>query len=160
MGNLTKLKKFRTIPFIKGDADAWLRIGKSTIFALAVNANVVTNDYIEDEAPTDEVTYYKPTLPQELAAYKGDPAFDAIYDMFYNLPTGAEAKRDVLIVFDGNLATGENAAPTFNGWLVNATIVLTEFNAVDEKITFTLNLNGNIKRCGVSISDGTPTVMA
>lgn len=160
MGNLTKLKKFRTIPFIKGDDDAWLRIGKSTIFALAVNANVVTNDYIEDEAPTDEVTYYKPTLPQELAAYKGDPAFDAIYDMFYNLPTGAEAKRDVLIVFDGNLATGENATPTFNGWLVNATIVLTEFNAVDEKITFTLNLNGNIKRCGVSISDGTPTVMA
>lgn len=162
MAELTKLKKFRTIPFIKGEDDTtWLRIGKSTIFSLAVNANVVTNDYIEDEAPTDEITYYKPTLPQELAAYKGDPAFDAIYKMFYNLPTGAEAKRDVLIVFDGNIAsTTPNAEPTFNGWQVNATIVLTEFNTVDGKITFTLNLNGNINRCAVKITDGSPTIMA
>lgn len=156
--NLTKLKKHSTIPFIKDDEGEFLRIGKSTIFALAVNANVVTNDFIEDEAPTDEVTYYKPTLPQELAAYKGDPAFDFIYDMFYNLPTGTEVQKTVLIVFAGN--NGTEAAPKLNAWQTNATVVLKEFNTVDEKITFDLNFNGNIERGTATITDGKPVFTA
>ena len=131
-----------------------MRIGKSTIFALALNANVVTQDFIEDEAPTDEVTYYKPTLPQELAAYKGDPAFDFIYDMFYKLPTGTGVQKTLLIVFDGNVGT--EAAPKFNAWQASATVVLKEFNTVDEKITFDLNFNGNIERGTATVSDGKP----
>ncbi len=155
---LTKLKKHKTIPFIKDDSGEFLRIGKSTIFALALNANVVTQDFIEDEAPTDEVTYYKPTLPQELAAYKGDPAFDFIYDMFYKLPTGTEVQKTVLIVFAGDIGT--EAAPKFNAWQTNATVVLKEFNTVDEKITFDLNFNGNIERGTVTVTDGKPVFTA
>lgn len=156
--NLTKLKKHQTIPFVQDDEGEFLRIGKSTIFALAVNANVVTQDFIEDEAPTDEVTYYKPTLPQELAAYKGDPAFDFIYDMFYNLPTGTAVQKTVLIVFAGN--SGTEAAPKFNAWQTNATIVLKDFNTVDEKITFDLNFNGNIERGTATVTDGKPSFTA
>lgn len=152
---LTKLKKYRTIPFIKDDEGEFLRIGKSTIFALSLNANVVTQDFIEDEAPTDEVSYYKPTLPQELAAYKGDPAFDFIYDMFYNLPTGTGVQKTLLIVFDGNIGT--EAALKFNAWQANVTVVLKDFNTVDEKITFDLNFNGNIERGTATITDGTPS---
>lgn len=156
--NLTKLKKHQTIPFVMDDNGDYLRIGKSTIFALAVNANVVTQDFIEDEAPTDEVTYYKPTLPQELAAYKGDPAFDFIYDMFYNLPTGTEVQKTILIVFAGNIGT--EAAPKFNAWQTNATIVLKDFNTVDEKITFDLNFNGNVERGTATVTDGKPSFTA
>lgn len=156
--NLTKLKKKSTIPFIMDDEGEFLRIGRSTIFALAVNANVVTNDYIQDDAPTDEVTYYKPTLPQELAASKGDPAFDFIYDMFYNLPTGTEVQKTVLIVFAGN--NGTEDAPKFNAWQASATVILKEFNTVDEKITFDLNFNGNIERGTATVSDGKPVFTA
>ena len=155
---MEKLKKFQTIPFIDVGTDnspQWARIGKSTIFDLAVNANIVTNDYIEDETPTDDVTYYKPTLPQELAAYKGDTAFDFLYEMFYNLPTGTGVQKDVLIVFAGNVAT--ESTPKFKAWKNKATIVLKDFNTVDEKILFDINFSGNIQKGTVAVSDGVPT---
>lgn len=157
---MEKLKKFQTIPFIDAGEDEvkWARIGKSTIFDLAVNANIVTNDYIEDETPTDDVTYYKPTLPQELAAYKGDSAFDYLYDMFYNLPTGTDVQRDVLIVFAGNSGTKE--APSFKAWKNKATIVLKDFNTVDEKILFDINFGGNIEKGTVTLTNGAPTFTA
>lgn len=159
---MEKLKKFQTIPFMdiatEGEDANWGRIGKSTIFDLSVNANTVTNDYIEDENPTDEVTYYKPTLPQELAAYKGDPAFDYLYDMFYNLPVGTKTQRNVLIVFAGNIGTAE--APKFKAWKSLATIVLKNFNTVDEKISFDINFGGSIEKGEATVTEGVPTFTA
>ena len=90
MAELTRLKKFKTIPFINIGTDAapqWARIGKSTIFDLALNANVVTSDFIEDEMPTDDITYYKPTLPQELQTNAGDAAFDYVYKAWRSMAT-------------------------------------------------------------------------
>ena len=80
---MEKLKKHQTIPFVDisdSDTPSYARIGKSTIFDLVLNANVITNNYIEDEMPTDEVDYYKPTLSQERATIKGDTAFDFFYE--------------------------------------------------------------------------------
>lgn len=157
----TKLKKYQTIPFINtsdvSGSEKWARIGKSTIFDLALNPNIVTNDYIEDEMPTDEITYYKPSLPQELQTIKGDPAFDFMYKMLYDLPTGEDAKKDVLLVFAGNI--GELGTPKFNAWKCKASIQLTNFNTVDEKILFTMSIS-EIERGTVTISDGTPTFVA
>jgi len=155
---LEKLKKHQTIPFVDisdSDSPTYARIGKSTIFDLVLNANVLTNNYIEDEMPTDEVDYYKPTLSQELATMKGDTAFDFFYEMLYDLPTGEALKKKVLLVFAGNVGTEE--APSFNAWLVPATIVLKNLNTVDEKILFDLNFGGNIERGTATVTDGTPT---
>ena len=47
MSDLTRLKKHKTIPFINtgtSSSPVWARIGKSTIFDLTLNANVVTSD--------------------------------------------------------------------------------------------------------------------
>ncbi len=155
---LTKLKKSQTIPFIgistvEDGTITWARIGKSTIFDLSFNPNVKTSNYIEDEMPTDEVDYYAPKLPQELATYKGDPAFDYIYDMAYNLPTGRDLIRPALLIFGGNAGTEEDPA---KAWLVDATVILNNLNTVDEKILFDLNFGGNIKRGTVVITDGKP----
>lgn len=154
----TKLKKYQTIPFINtaasDGAETWARIGKSTIFDLALNPNIVTNDYIEDEMPTDEITYYKPSLPQELQTIKGDPAFDFMYDMLYNLPTGEAAKKSVLLVFAGDI--GSMGSPKFNAWKCKASIQVTNFNTVDEKILFTMSIS-SIERGTVTIADGAPT---
>lgn len=154
---MEKLHKHQTIPFVNVGAETedWARIGKSTIFDLVLNANVVTNDYIEDEMPTDEVTYYKPTLSQELATIKGDKAFDYFYGLLYNLPTGQELNRTVLLVFAGN--TGTDAAPAFKAWKVPATIILKNLNTVDEKILFDLNFGGNIVKGTATVTNGQPT---
>lgn len=145
---LTRLKKHKFIPYINvstTSTPSWARIGKSTIFDLTLNANIVTSDFIEDEMPTDDVTYYKPTLPQELQTNAGDASFDFIYGMFKSLPTGEDIKKDVLLVFAG-------ASSPFDAWLTNSSVILKDLNSVDEKILFDLNIN--------SISQGTVVIDA
>ena len=108
---LTRLKKHKTIPFLnisQTETPSWARIGKSTVFDLVLNAQTEDNNFIEDEMATTDITYYKPELAQELQANKGDSAFDYLYEMFYNLPTGEAVKKNLLIVFDGNEGTEEN----------------------------------------------------
>lgn len=154
MPELTRLKKSKTIPFLdthkSGSDPVWSRIGKSTIFDLTLNANIVTSEFIEDDMPTDDVTYYKPALPQELQANAGDPSFDYVYDMFKTLPTGEDIKKRVLIVFAGS-------GDTFDAWDTNSSLILKDFNTVEEKILFDLNIN-SIKACKVQIVDGAPVI--
>ena len=136
------------------DEPSWARIGKSTVFDLALNAQTEENDFIEDEMKTTDITSYKPELSQELQANKGDPAFDYLYDMFYNLPTGEDVKKNLLIVFDGNNGTEE--APKFNAWKTKSTLVLDHFDSVAEKIYFKLNIN-QIERGTCTVAAGVPT---
>lgn len=135
----------------------WARIGKSTVFDLVLNAQTETNDFIEDEMSTDEVMSYKPELSQELQANKGDPAFDFLYDMFYNLPTGEDVKKNLLIVFAGNVGTED--APKFRAWNTTSTLILDHFDSVAEKIYFKFSIN-KIDRGTCTVSDGAPTFTA
>lgn len=135
--SLTRLKKHKFIPYINVSSTStpsWARIGKSTIFDLTLNANIVTSDFIEDEMPTDDVTYYKPTLPQELQTNAGDASFDYIYEMFKSLPTGEDIKKEILICFAG-------ATSPVDAWLTNSSVILKDLNSVDEKILFDININ-------------------
>lgn len=77
----------------------WLRVKKSEEMDLALNPEIVERDYIVDEFPTQEIDKYKPALNQSLTMYKGEPDYEALFPMGYSLPTGAKAKRGVLIVF-------------------------------------------------------------
>lgn len=154
---LERLKKFKTIPFLNISTTAsenWARIGKSTIFDLVLNAQTEDNDFIEDEMTTTDVMYYKPELAQELQANKGDPAFDYLYDMFFNLPTGEEVKKNLLIVFAGNI--GSEETPKFNAWNTTATLILDHFDSVAEKIYFKFSII-KIERGTCTVSEGTPT---
>lgn len=154
---LTRLKKHKFIPYINTgthDAPVWARIGKSTIFDLTLNANIVTSDFIEDEMPTDDVTYYKPTLPQELQTNAGDASFDYIYEMFKALPTGEDIKKEILICFAG-------ATSPVDAWLTNSSVILKDLNSVDEKILFDININ-KIENGTVTfnVETGAPTFTA
>ena len=154
---LERLKKFKTIPFLnisKTEVESWARIGKSTIFDLVLNAQTEDNDFIEDEMPTTEVMYYKPELAQELQCNKGDAAFDYLYDMFFNLPTGEDVKKNLLIVFAGNVGTKE--APKFNAWNTKSTLILDHFDSVAEKIYFKFSIT-SIERGTATVTAGAPT---
>ena len=153
---LQRLKKHRTMLFIDDkskDAANWLRIGKSTVYDLVLNAQTEENNFIEDEMPSTDITNYKPEISQELQCNKGDPAFDYIYGMFYNLPTGEDVKIPALFVFDGNEGTED--APEFKAWNTISTITLDHFDSVAEKIYFKLNIN-SIERGTVKVTAGNP----
>lgn len=132
----------------------WARIGKSTIFDLVLNAQTEDNDFIEDEMTTTDVMYYKPELSQELQANKGDPAFDYLYDMFFNLPTGEDVKKNLLIVFAGNIGT--ESAPKFRAWDTTSTLILDHFDSVAEKIYFKFSIT-KINRGTCTVTAGIPT---
>lgn len=157
---LQRLKKFKTIPFLNISANttaSWARIGKSTVFDLVLNAQTEDNDFIEDEMATTEIMSYKPELAQELQANKGDAAFDYLYDMFFNLPTGEDVKKNLLIVFDGNVGT--ESAPSYNAWSTTSTLILDHFDSVAEKIYFKFSII-SIERGTCTVSNGSPTFTA
>lgn len=156
MADLVRLKKHNTMIHLNTSADEtaeWSRIGKSTVFDLEANAQTETNNFIEDEMATTEVMSYEPGMSQELQTNQGDPAFDYVYNMFYELPTGEDVKKDVLITFAGNV--GSTEAPKFNAWKTVSTLTLNDLNTVEEKINFNLTIN-KIERGTVTITEGKP----
>lgn len=119
-----------------------------------LNAQTEENDFIEEDMTTTDVMSYKPELAQELQCNKGDPAFDYLYNLFFELPTGEDVKKNLLIVFDGADASGD-----FKGWNTEATLTLDHFDSVAEKIYFSFSIN-KIERGKVTISAGVPTFTA
>jgi hypothetical protein len=156
MAGLERLKKHNTIPFLNiGEGTPnWARIGKSTTFDLVLNAQTEENNFIEDEMATTDVTRYAPTLAQELQCNKGDEAFDYLYDLFFNLPTGEDVKKQLLIVFAGDIGTED--APKFKAWDTVSTLILDHFDSVAEKIYFSFTIT-KINRGTVTVADGKPT---
>jgi len=149
-----KLTKNNFIPFLdtnKGsDTASWARIDKSTIFALNPNPQSEEVDYICYESPVSEIDHYEPELPQEIALYEGNPMYDFIFGMFYDLPVGSAAKVPALLCFAGS---GKKA------WLISDNVIeLGELNTPDGKLSFTLKLGGDITRGTYALSNaGVPT---
>lgn len=147
-------RKFQTMLFVNMGTTAvpdWARIGKSTIFDVAFNAQTATYDFIEDENPTDVIKNYKPSLAQELHTIEGDKAFDYMFTRAYNLPTGTDANGEYLVVFPKKTTDGK-----FIAWLSPATEVFKNFNVVDGKIQWDINFSGNMVRGTVVITAGKP----
>ena len=160
MPELVRLKKHSTIPFLNIGASTtpkWARIGKSTVFDLVLNAQTEENNFIEDEMATTDVTRYAPSLAQELQCNKGDEAFDHLYDMFFHLPTGEAVKKNLLVVFAGDV--GASGSPKFNAWDTTATLILDHFDSVAEKIYFSFSIT-KITRGTVTVAAGVPTFTA
>ena len=152
----TMLRKHMCIPFLdtsKGSNTAtWARIDKSTIFALNPNPQTETEDYICYETPVTEIDHYEPELPQEIVMNAGNPMYEFIFSQFYDLPVGEDAKVPCLICFPPNSSNEKKA------WLVkDCTLQLGEMNTVDRKISFTLNLGGDITRGTYTVANGVPT---
>lgn len=149
------LRKHEFIPFIDTSGGSepgsytWSRVDKSKIFALNPNPQTETNDYISYEAAVTEVTSYQPELPLEITLDEGNPVYDFLIKMFYNLPIGEAVKVPFLLCFAGT----EKKA-----WLVpKATITLGELNTVDRVLSFTVGIGGDIQRGTYAMSGGKPT---
>jgi hypothetical protein len=156
-----KLTKNQFIPFLNTTASSttatWTRIDKSTIFSLNPNPQTESKDYICYESPVEEIDHYEPELPQEIALYRGNPMYDFMFNLFYNLPVGSAAVVPALICFAPSTGSGET--PDQLAWSVpQCSVTLGELNTVDGKLSFTLKLGGDITRGTYSVSTaGVPT---
>lgn len=151
---LTKLTKNTFIPFLDTSKDTtmesceWKAIDLSTIFSLSMNENTEENDYICYKDPVTEVINNKPQLPQEIALYEGNPIYDFMFKEFYNMPTGNECKIPFLMCFGG---------ADKKAWRCLATITSKELSTVDGKLSFTIEMGGDIEKGTYTISAGVPT---
>ena len=156
-----KLTKNKFIPFLdttKGTTTtpSWARIDKSTIFSLNPNPQTESQDYICYEAPVEEIDHYEPELPQEIALYQGNSMYDFMFQQFYNLPVGSAATIPALICFAPSTKSGGGTEQL--AWSVpKCSVTLGELNTVDGKLSFTLNLGGDITKGWYTIESGVPT---
>lgn len=96
------IHKTKFVPFIDVSTTAtpsWKQIKKSTTFSMAFNPQTKTFDFISSENPEEEVDSYQPALSQSLTMFDDEDDFKTIFDMCFNLPTGGDAHRDVLLAF-------------------------------------------------------------
>lgn len=159
------IKKTKTVPFINigtSDSPDWKQIKKSTTFTLAMNPQTQTFDFISDEIPQNEIDRYQPSLAQSLTMFKGEPDYEAIFEMLYKRSTGEDAHREVLIAFYKETASykpsGEsNPVTVYKAWKVDATVTLNQMDTVNENIDFDLAFN-SITEGAVSVSaQGVPS---
>lgn len=166
MGDL--IKKTKIVPFINTgttSTPSWTQIKKSTSFTLAMNPQTKTFDFISSETPQNEIDSYQPSLAQSLTMFKGEPDYEAIFDMLYNRATGADAHRDALIVFYKESSTytpsgASEEVTIFKAWKIDALVTFNQLDSVNENIDFDLALN-DINNGAVTIgAGGVPSFIA
>ncbi|MCR5607138.1 MAG: hypothetical protein K6F69_10045 [Treponema sp.] len=154
----TMVKKWKIAPFLnKGTIPEpnWFRIKKSTAFDLALNPETQDYDYISDESPTTEIIKYKPSLTQSLTMYKGEDDYEEIFNHFYNLHTGSDAKTEILLVFFQESQTvGSNTY--YKAWKSDCVIAVNNLNSVDSTLSFDIFMNGTVDKGYITITDGSP----
>ena len=159
----TKIMKNSVIPFIDISETVnggswspdWKRIDKSTIFDLAFNPQSESMDYINQESAVEEISSYQPELPQEIAMYRGNAIYDFVEKLCIKLPVGDSVRVPFL------LAWPPAEDKTIRAWQVKeCRLLLSNYNSVDGKITFTLKLGGTIEKGKATSVDGSPTFTA
>ena len=163
-----KITKNLVIPFldISNSANAggtwtpvWKRIDKSTIFDLSFNPQSTTEDYIAYETAIEEISGYQPELPQEIALYRGNEIYDYVEELCYNLEVGDALRIPFLLCFPPEYDTAGKVKPELKAWRVkDCRLLLSNYNSVDGKVSFTLKIGGDIERITVEIKDGAPVV--
>lgn len=139
----------------------WNRVAKSTIFDLAFNPQSTTEDYIAYETAIEEISGYQPEIPQEIALYRGDPIYDFIEDLVYDLQVGDALRVPVLLLFPPKLDSEGKLAGEIRAWQIQeARLLLSNYNTVDGKATFTLKLGGTYDRGTATVADGVPVFQA
>lgn len=142
--------KTQIVPMINvgtDEAPDWVPIKKSTAFTLSTNAQTKDFDFISSKMSQTEVDYYKPSLDQELTMFTGEEDYKMFFDLFYDLPTGTEAHRDVLIAFYQEEAKTPSTgySKEVRAWLTDATVTISQLDSVNGTISISLGFNEIVK---------------
>lgn len=130
----------------------WVQLCKATDNTITLNAETEDLDFIVDKNPTTIIKRYKPSINNPLTCYKGSPDYEYFWPKFYNLPTGADANGEILVVFMNDETEG-----AFKAWRCPVTFVLDNLNPVDSSLTMTTQFNGTITKGTVTVTAGVPT---
>lgn len=154
------IHKTKFVPFIDVSTTStasWKQIKRSTTFSLTFNPQTKTFDFISSENPEEEIDSYQPALSQSLTMFDDEEDFKTIFDMCFNLPTGGNAHRNVLLVFYASKDETTTIGITYyKAWKVDSVVKLGTLDSVNQSIDFDLALN-NHETGAVTVAEGVPT---
>ena len=161
---MTTVKRSEIVGFINVTPDTagegtydWKIFGNGvTTASYAYNPQSTTETWIVNDNATTTLDSYQFAIDGEQSCLKGDPVFDYIDKLRYELAVGGSADTQILLV--DKYSVTEDAK--FRAQVFNATIMINEFGGdggVTPKISYTISANGNPKQGKVTIAGGTPT---
>ncbi|MBE5807797.1 MAG: hypothetical protein E7317_05605 [Clostridiales bacterium] len=134
-----------------GLAPTWTPVGLTSVLRLDYGADAVVRDYPSRAAPVTYIAAYRPSVAQALALYEGDPAYDFVARHAFSLPLGGEAAVPALVLFGGE---------GMRAWRADGCVVVPGMlDAARGRITFLLELSGDIVCGRYAIEDGSPAFM-
>lgn len=137
----------------------WKRVKTSTDFAIAMNAENETLDFIADESPSEELKSYKPSIAQTQTAYIGDPIFDFIYSIYEAQAVGTDAVTQGMIVYQQEKEVGETKAHIAQ--MFDVLITIDTYDIPAGTITYTINQRGSVTHGTATVDeDGKPVFNA
>ena len=159
------VRKHQIAPFLNTAIDSatklvdkedpsWTRICKTASFDLNMNPETEEFDYICDEQPTTELKKYNPSFNTPLVMHEKEDDYKFIFEKFYRLKVGDEAKSELLLVFFQEPVDSASTPTHFKAWRVDCTLTVNDLNSVDQTLTFDTNFAGTIKVGYVTVDDG------
>lgn len=147
------------VPFInKGTSSVpqWIQIKKGTSFSLALNPEIKEFKFISSKTSQEEVTGYKPNLPQSLVMFKGEDDYEFFFNLLFHLPIGSKAHKEALLVFYQEKGKDSDAKDVYKAWITDCVIKLNQLDASNnQSIDFDMAFNSVIQGA-VSLETGSP----
>ena len=143
-----------TTKLVDKEDPSWTRICKTASFDLNMNPETEEFDYICDEQPTTELKKYNPSFNTPLVMHEKEDDYKFIFEKFYRLKVGDEAKSELLLVFFQEPVDSASTPTHFKAWRVDCTLTVNDLNSVDQTLTFDTNFAGTIKVGYVTVDDG------
>jgi hypothetical protein len=143
-----------TTKLVDKEDPTWTRICKTASFDLNMNPETEEFDYICDEQPTTELKKYNPSFNTPLVMHEKEDDYKFIFEKFYRLKVGDEAKSELLLVFFQEPVDSASTPTHFKAWRVDCTLTVNDLNSVDQTLTFDTNFAGTIKVGYVTVDDG------
>lgn len=145
----------------KADTPSWKIAGNfQTAGDRTYEATESEESFINEDGPTTDVESYKVALDEnEMKCVVGDPVFDYVDGLRYNLATGVDAETQALLV-DKYKYTEETNVIKYRAQLYKASISIskqTRQGGEISKISYKVNLNGDPTNGTVTITSGVPT---
>lgn len=142
----SKIKRSLLATFLNtgmAESPTWSLIGDG-VTEQTINYNPQTTDetYINQDSGDTDVESYKPTIPNNMTAIKGDEVFEYIDDIRINRKVLGDATTDILIVYLYKEATS-GAYPAEKN---RCGIQIGDFGGAggeSAKLNFTVNLQGD-----------------
>ena len=138
----------------------WVQLAKATENTITMNAETESYDFITDKNPTTLIKKFSPQLTESLTLFKGEEDYNYFFDLFYNMPTGADAQGEILVVFMNEYTetgSGETKVKNYKAWKSACTYVLDNLDPVNSQLNFSVQFNGTVAKGSVTIEDGEPT---